>query len=85
MGKIKDSTADMLRQEAARAVAEGRTVFTAFLNTPMTQTKLSSSIAGWAEMIEAVEGEGWELTQWTAATDSVNRSLAYPLFRRRAN
>ena len=85
MGKIKDAKADILRTQAARAVEEGRTVFAPMLNTPKTQPRISSSVSGWAEMIEAVEGEGWELTQWTVMTDIRNSPQAYPLFRRRAN
>jgi len=85
MGKIKDAKADILRTQAARAVEEGRTVFAPMLNTPKTQPRISSSIAGWAEMMEAVEGEGWELTHWSVAADGHGRPQAYPLFRRRAN
>ena len=85
MGKIKDAKADILRTQAARAVEEGRTVFAPMLNTPKTQPRISSSIAGWAEMIEAVEGEGWELTHWSTTTDVQGRPQAYPLFRRSAN
>ena len=85
MGRIKDAKADMLRTQAARAVEEGRTVFVPMLNTPATQPKISSSVSGWAEMIEAVEGEGWVLTHWAATTDAQRRPQAYPLFRRSAN
>ena len=83
MGWIKDAKADMLRQEAERAVQQGRTIFAAMLNTPMTQHYLSGSVAGWAEMIESVERAGWRLTDWSVAMDNQGRPQAYPLFRRR--
>lgn len=35
MGWIKDAKADILRQEAERAVQQGGTIFAAMLNTPM--------------------------------------------------
>ncbi len=72
-----------LRSEAERAVKEGRTVFTPMLNTPASQSALSGSVAGWAEMIESVESAGWTLTAWSVSTDHKGRPQAYPLFRLR--
>ena len=70
MGFIKDAKRDALGKEAAKAREEGRRYFTPKLNTPMTQHGLSGSIAGWAEMLEAIEDAGWELTSWAVAHDS---------------
>jgi hypothetical protein len=81
MGFIKDAKVNMLLTEARRAVEEGRTVFAPKLNTPMTQSGLSGSIAGWAEMIEGIESAGWRMTDWSVAVDSKGRPEAYPLFR----
>lgn len=83
MGWIKDAKANALLQEAQRAIQEGRTVFTPMLNTPMTQHTMSGSVAGWAEMIEAIESCGWFVQQWSVASDIKGRPQAYPLFRRR--
>ena len=83
MGWIKNAKASMLTMEAARAVQEGRTVFAPMLNTPMTHHTMSGAVAGWAEMIEAIEAEGWVLTNWSVAADDKGRPQAYPLFRRR--
>jgi|tagenome__1003787_1003787.scaffolds.fasta_scaffold14879705_1 hypothetical protein len=83
MGFIKNAKSDMLGTEAKRAWEEGRSVFAPMLNTPMTQSSLSGSVSGWAEMIEAVEREGWQLTHWSVSTDSKGRPQAYPLFRAR--
>jgi hypothetical protein len=85
MGLFKDTKAAMLGTEAKRALKEGRTVFTPMLNTPLTQSSSmqpSGSISGWAEMIEAIEGEGWRLDQWSVSCDTKGRPQAYPLFRR---
>ncbi len=84
MGWIKQAKANALSEEAARALAEGRTVFAPMLNTPMTHHTMSGSVAGWAEMIEAIEAEGWELEHWSVAADDKGRPQAYPLFRRAA-
>ena len=83
MGFIKDTKANMVRQEAERAIQQGRTIFAAMLNTPITQHTLSGSVAGWAEMIESVEGAGWKLSDWSVAMDKQGRPQAYPIFRRR--
>lgn len=82
MGFIKSAKQNMVREEAERAVAEGRRVFAPRLNTPMTQHGMSGSIAGWAEMIESIEDCGWTLDHWSVATDAKDRPEAYPLFRR---
>lgn len=83
MGFIKDAKAGMLAQEAERAVREGRTVFTAMLNTPWTHHTMSGSVPDWAQMIESVEACGWRLADWSVAMDAKGRPQAYPLFRRR--
>jgi hypothetical protein len=82
MGFIKQAKVDEMTKEATRAVEEGRTVFAPKLNTPITQHGFTGSIAGWAEMIEAIESAGWALTDWAVALDSKGRPEAYPLFRR---
>jgi hypothetical protein len=84
MGIFKTAKADSIAAEARRAVEEGRLWFSPRLNTPFTQHNMSGSIAGWAEMIEAVEREGWQLVDWTVARDKKDRPEAYPLFRLQA-
>lgn len=61
MGRIKEAKADVLASHAARAIDEGRNVFVANLNMGMFQVDVNGPIAGWAEMIEAVERQGWFL------------------------
>lgn len=83
MGWVKDKKADALLSEAKRALDENRKYFTPRLNTPAFQHNFSGSIAGWAEMIEAIEEAGWLLAEWSVTDDQKGRPEAYPLFRRK--
>jgi hypothetical protein len=67
VGFIKDAKRNMVREEAKRAIDEGRTVYAPRLNTPATHGHLSGSIPGWAEMIEEIETAGWVMTNWSVA------------------
>ncbi|MFK0057981.1 hypothetical protein ACIQTN_01920 [Streptomyces werraensis] len=82
MGFLKDAKASTLGAEAKKAAEKGRKVFTPFLNMPMTQTGMSGNVDDWAQMIEAVEAEGWTLAEWTVGLDAKGKPQAYPLFRR---
>lgn len=82
MGIFKDAKVSHLSDEAAKAAAEGRGVFTAMLNSPALRGEMSGSIADWALMIEAVESQGWRLQHWSIGQDHKGRPQAYPLFRR---
>lgn len=82
MGLVKDTRAAVLRIEAERARQQGRWIFTPRLTTS-SGSETSGSIAGWAEMIEAVEEAGWTLYHWSASLDIHGNPQAYPLFRRR--
>lgn len=87
MGWIKDAKANMLAKQAAEAYAAGHRVFAAMLNTPSSQSSsftMSGEVRGWAEMIEAIEEQGWALWQWAVGADVKGRPQAYPLFRRRS-
>lgn len=83
MGWIKDAKATALGDDAQRAYTEGRTTFTARLNTPATSSGTSGPVPGWAEMIEAVEAAGWGLTHWAVTDGDKARPTAYAVFRRR--
>jgi hypothetical protein len=84
MGIIRDTKVNMVISDARRAYAEGRRVFAARLNSPNRLDPTSGSVGDWAEMIEAVEAEGWVLSDWAVGDGSKGLS-AYPLFRRRRN
>jgi hypothetical protein len=81
MGWVKEAKSNALATEAQRAIEEGRTIFTPRLNAGNTAHGFSGSIAGWAEMIEAVEECGWRLEHW-AASEHDGRPVGLPLFRR---
>ena len=79
--KVKQAKADVLGQHAARAISEGRTVFVANLNMSMFQVDINGPIAGWAEMIEAVEREGWSLQ----SLSMIDSKSGVALFRRKVD
>ena len=81
MGMIRDVKVENITKEAARAYSEGRYIFTPRLNAPSRLGDMTGSVGDWAEMIEAIEGQGWALVHWTV-TDA-GKVGAYPLFRRR--
>ncbi len=81
MGMIRDVKVQTIAKDAARAISEGRLVFVARLHTPGRLHDMTGSVGDWAEMIEAIEAEGWTLASWTVA-DGPKGAGAYPLFRR---
>jgi hypothetical protein len=81
MRRVNLTDSQLLATQAARARNEGNVVFAPLLGTPVTQGGLSGSVAGWAEMIQAIEAEGWLLADWTVAIDRSGRPQAFPLFR----
>ncbi|MFC0623790.1 hypothetical protein [Kribbella deserti] len=82
MGIIRNTKANDLAASAAKARDNGQVVFAALLNLPRTQPDLSSEIGDWSAMIEAVQNEGWQLTQWTVGQDNKGRPQAFPVFHR---
>jgi len=82
MGIVRDTKVQMVVNDARRAYTEGRYVFVARLNSSTRLKSTSGSVGDWAEMIEAVEAEGWALAEWTVGGGPKLPS-AYPLFRRR--
>lgn len=84
MGFIKQAKGDSMADDARRAVAEGRSVFIAQFRGAMSHSPaLSRPIAGIAEMIEAVEAEGWRVDQFTSVPYKDNMTVTC-LFRRTA-
>jgi hypothetical protein len=63
MGVIKDTKASAAAQHAARAAQEGRTVLLYRQNVGATSSGFSGPVGDVAEVIEAIEGQGWELAQ----------------------
>lgn len=82
MGFIKEAKANNMAGDAKRAAEEGRTVFVAqFRGAVSHSPSLSRPIGGVAEMIEAVEAEGWRVDQFTAFPYKDNMTVAV-MFRR---
>jgi hypothetical protein len=80
---MKDVRSETLAKHARRAAEEGRTVFAPRLgDTSGVAANTTMPVSGWAELIEAVETEGWLIQHWTVVLDHKGRPEAYPLFRR---
>lgn len=82
MGFINNLKADTLSKDAARARDEGRMTFMARINVPVINAGFSTSVSGAAEMIEAIEAEGWAYQDMSWAQDAKGRPEGYFLFRR---
>ncbi len=84
MGFIKDSKSTTMGDHAKRAADEGRSVFVAqFRGAASHSPSLSRPVADVAEMIEAVEAQGWKMDQFTAVPWDKNMTIT-ALFRRTA-
>ena len=82
MGFIKDSKSNSMASDAKRSYDEGHTVFIAQFRGALGHSpSLSRPIAGVAEMIEAVEKQGWQLEQFTSVPYKDNMTVV-GLFRR---
>jgi hypothetical protein len=81
MGLIKTMKTSTATTEAARAVAEGHKVFVFKFDMPNLNSAVTSSVSGAAEAIEAIEAEGWALSQM-AVHPSVRHGTMVMVFRR---
>jgi hypothetical protein len=84
MGFIKQSKVSGVGAQARRAHEEGRRFFVAQLHPGSWSTGLASGSAGdLAEMIEAIEDEGWTLAYAPAfvARDDGKKMTAYCTFQ----
>lgn len=75
---MKTSTATT---EAARAVTEGHKVFVFKFDMPNLNSAVKSSVNGAAEAVEAIETEGWPVSQM-AVHPSVRNGAMVMVFRR---
>jgi hypothetical protein len=83
VGLIKTTKANDLAAKARKARQDGQGVFCALLNFPATHPGISSEVDDWSLMVDAVEREGWQLSQWTVGQDKKGKPEAYPVFRSR--
>lgn len=61
MGFVKESKADVARSHAKRARTEHHFIFVYLFKVPGGSSTFSGSVAGAAEVIEAIEMEGWKM------------------------
>jgi len=82
MGFIKTMKENTAHQEAARAAAEGHSVFVFKFDMPNLNSAITSSVSGAAEAIEAIEAEGWALAE-VAVHPGVRHGAMVMVFRRK--
>jgi hypothetical protein len=85
MGFMKAVKQTLLRDDAARAVEEGRRVFVARFWDEVLSTQMTGSVGGAAEAIEEVESLGWQLADMSYAwVPEKKRGVTVMVFRPRA-
>jgi hypothetical protein len=82
VGFIKDAKVQTMRNEAQKAIDEGRIVFACRINQGALQSNWSGPLVAVAEQIEAIEELGWALDQSTFAHDNKGHTSAFLIFRR---
>lgn len=81
VGAVQARQVGLVQQAAQQAAATGQAVFVARLNTFARRGNKSGEVLDWGPMVEAIEAEGWALSEW-AIGGSTRGPAAYPLFRR---
>ena len=81
MGFVKDMKASTASKDAARATAEGRKAFVFKFEMPNLNSGVTSGVSGAAEAIEAIEAEGWAMSQMSIHP-SVRHGAMVMVFRR---
>jgi hypothetical protein len=84
MGFIKEAKAETARKEATRARTEGRAVFIYRFNVPATSSGFSGPVSGAAEVIEAIEGVGWQMVHFGYDGKQSSNGALLMMFRARA-
>ena len=85
MGFMKEAKADTMRQHAGRAMQEGRQVLVVRIQTRFWSAgAFSGPMDDTAEMIEAIEGQGWHLDQMSYVMKKNDKPEGIYLFRRPA-
>ena len=83
MGFVREVKANVAKDHATRALREGRSVLLYRQNVPATASSLSGPVAGVAEVVEAIEAQGWRLVDM-AFDGSQNKNGAVMLLFRPA-
>jgi hypothetical protein len=82
MGFMNTLKGDTFGKDATKAREQGRTVFVARLVVRGDINAMSLSVSDAAEMIEAVEAQGWACHDMSWTQDGKGRPEGYFLFRR---
>ncbi len=82
MGIIKNTKIKDMAAAAEEAWASGRRYFTPFLHMPAPKGNNTGPVPDWSELIDVIEGAGWQLHTWAVAADATGRPNALPLFMR---
>ena len=83
MGFVKTMKVNTGSADAARAAAEGHSVFVFKFDMPNVNSAVTSTVSGAAETIEAIEAQGWTLAQMAVHPD-VRHGAMVMVFRRAA-
>ena len=81
MGLMKTLKTTTATGDARRARAEGHTVYVHRFGMPTMNSSVSSSVPGAAEVIEAIEAEGWRLEHMAHNSEDRAHGSLVLLFR----
>jgi hypothetical protein len=79
---FKDTKASIAAGHAARAVKEGRTTMLYRYDVAATSTGFSGPLSGAAEVVEAIEGQGWQVGEMAYDGQQSKNGCVILLFRR---
>ena len=82
MGFIKESKAATASSHAARSAQEGHSVLLYRFDVPSSSSGFSGPISGAAEVIEAIERQGWHLDHFGFDRAQSKNGAVLLLFRR---
>ena len=82
MAWVKDTKAAVASQHAGRAAEEGRVILLYRYDVPATSSGFSGPVSGAAEVIEAIEGHGWQVAQMAYDGQQSKNGCVILLFRR---
>jgi hypothetical protein len=85
MGWSKDAKAATAGQHAARSAEEGHSVLVYRQNVPFSSAGWSGPVSAAAEVIEAIEDNGWSLATLAYDEQQTRNGAMLLLFRRGSN
>jgi hypothetical protein len=82
MGFVKETKAATASSHAARSAQEGHSVLLYRFDVPSTSSGFSGPVSGAAEVIEAIERQGWQLDHFAFDHAQSKNGAVVLLFRR---